>query len=322
MPFSPKVERTLENFRHAIRTGRMPHAVLACGHPRGDGGDFASGLLQQLFPAATAERLREHPDVRWIEPEGKARQIKIDECRELIRFMGLTSYEGGWKAGVVLFADRLNLPAQNALLKTLEEPPPRSLLLLVTDVPEALLATIRSRAQYVEVLDAGSGAGGAPWRAAVLELLRNPPARRACEMVAWTDRLTAPLRDLEDVAREEETALQERRAQARADGELGKTDKEIVEGRVASRVKEMREELLRTLQLWQRDVLALSRCGEGVPLNFPAEIGSLAEQARGLPLAEALRRVAAVDDVRGLLERNVRPSVVLPRLARALSRAT
>ena len=297
----------------------MPHALLVSGHPRGSGSDFAEGLLGMLYPGVSPARLHEHADIRWIEPEGKSRQIKIDDCRDLIQFIGLTSYEGGWKAGVILFADRMNDNAQNALLKTLEEPPPRTLLVLVTDVPAALKATIRSRSQYVEVLEHGQSEG-TPWMAEVMDLLRKPPARRACEMVAWTDRLIRPLRSLEELAREEETERQEAVARSRKDGELSKADKDVVEGRVASRVKEMREEFLRTLQLWQRDVLARTQLAEEVPANFPMEEAYVAEQAEGLTFAEAAARVAAVDEIRDLFEHNVRDLMALPRLARAISK--
>ena len=321
MPSSRKVEAALENFRRAFAAGRMPHAVLAAGHPRGAGAEFAEGLLALPFGSAAAARLRQHADVRWIEPEGKARQIRVDGIRELIGFIGLTSYEGGWKAGVILFADRLNEPAQNILLKTLEEPPPNSLLVLVTDAPAALLPTIRSRAQFVDVEEDGAGAG-APWRATVLELLRHPPARRATEMIAWTDRLTAPLRSLEELAAAEETAREEEAARARdGDGaELTKATKGLVDGRVAARVKEMRAEILRTIQLWQRDVLALAVQAETRPAYFPDDADALAAQAAGLAFAEAAKRVAVVDEVRELMEHTVRDEVVLPRLARAFSR--
>ncbi len=318
MPFSPKVERALEDLRRTIRADRMPHALLVSGHPRGSGTVFAEGLLTLLFPGAEGKRLHEHPDIRWVEPEGKARQIKVDGCRELARFIGLTSYEGGWKAGVVLFADRLNASAQNMLLKTLEEPPPRSLLLLVTDIPAGMLPTIRSRAQYIEVLDDETSAE-APWMPLVMDLLRHPPVRRGCEMIAWTDRLTAPLRSLEEFARAEETERQEQAVRSRKDADLTKADKDIVEGRVSSRVKEMRAELLRTLMLWQRDVLARVQNAEAVPANFPDEEAYVAEQAEGLAFAEAVRRVETVNEVRELLEHNIRESVALPRLARALS---
>ncbi len=318
MPFSPKVEQVLDSLRRTVSAGRMPHALVICGHPRGAGLDLATGLLGLLFPGVSPDRLSQHPDIHWIEPEGKARFIRVDGIRELIEFIGLTSYEGGWKAGVVLFADRLNPNAQNALLKTLEEPPPRSLLVLVTDIPAALLPTIRSRSQYVEVRDPAHPAG-APWLPLVMDLLRHPPERRGCDVMAWTDRLTAPLRSLEELARAEETERHERVAQSRTVTDLTAADKGVVDGRVATRVKEMREEVLRVLQLWQRDVLAQVQCPSAPPVYFPEDEVALAGQSRGLSFAEALHRVTVVDEIRELLGHNIRESVALPRLARAIS---
>lgn len=321
MPSSRKVDRALAHFRRAHGAQRLPHAVLVSGHPRGAGGDFAEGLLALAFPGKDAVQLRRHADVRWLEPESKSRQIRIEEIRNLIEFIGLTSYEGGWKAGVILFADRLTSNAQNALLKTLEEPPPNSLLVLVTDSPATLLPTTRSRAQFVDVTE-DERREDTPWMPLVMDLLRRPPARQACEMIAWTDRLTAPLRSLEELAEEEETAQQTERAQARGDdeGELTKASKDLIEGRVAARVKEMREEILRTLQLWQRDVLARVKQAEAQPENFPDDEDAIAAQAEGLSFADAAARVAVVDEVRELLEHNVRESAALPRMARAFSR--
>ncbi len=319
MPFLPKVEQALGHYRVAQGADRMPHALLVSGHPRGLGTAFAQGVLGLLFPGTSEAQRRQHVDIRWLEPEGKARFIKAEVVRDLIDFIGLTAYEGGWKAGVVLFADRMNETAQNILLKTLEEPPPKSLLLLVTDTPAGLLPTIRSRTQWVDVL-ADERSAEAPWLAAVIDLMRHPPARRACEMIAWTDRLTAPLRSLEGLAEEEETARQEAQAQARGVGEFTNADKAVVEGRVATRVKEMREEIFRVIQLWQRDVLARALGAESVPVHYPGEEAYIDEQAQGLSSADALARVAAVDEVRELLEHNIRDTSVLPRLARALSK--
>lgn len=323
MPFSPKVERKLEDFRRAFAARRLPHAVLVAGHPRGAGGEFAEGLLALPFRTREPTRLRQHVDVRWLEPESKTRQIKVAVVRELIQFIGLTPYEGGWKAGVVLFADRLNDSAQGALLKTLEEPPPNSLLVLVTDSPASLNATIRSRTQFADVSEEGRRAE-TPWQPTVMDLLRQPPLRQACEMISWTDRLTAPLRALEELAGAEETTRQETLAKAHGgeEAELTTASKELVEARVATRVKEMREEILRTMQFWQRDVLAKVKNAEVPPAYFPNDERAIAAQAAGLSFAEAAGRVEAVDDVRELLEHNVRESSALVRLARAFSPPT
>ena len=311
MPFSRKIEAALESFRRASDAGRMPHALVVSGHPRGAGSDFAEALLGVVFGEPRAEALRHHVDIQRVEPESKSRQIKAEAVRALVDFFGLTSYGGGWKAAVILFADRMNETAQNILLKTLEEPPPHSLLVLVTDSPAALLPTIRSRAQYVEVT-ADDRSRDAAWVPVVMDLLRHPPERKGCEMLAWTDRLTAPLRELEAQAKAEESEREE-------EEEGAKAAKEILDGRIAARMKEMREEILRTIKLWQRDVMARATRAEETPENFPDEEDSIAAQAEGLSFADAAARVAVVDEVRGLLEHNIRASVALPRLARAFS---
>ncbi len=311
MPFSNKIEVALENFRRSFAVGRMPHALMVSGHPRGAGADFAKALLGVVFNEPQVATLCQHVDIQWIEPESKSRQIKADAVRSLIDFFGLTSYEGGWKAAVILFADRMNETSQNILLKTLEEPPPQCLIVLVTDSPATLLATIRSRSQYVDVTE-DNRSRDATWVPVVMDLLRHPPLRQGCEMISWTDRLTAPLREMEEMAKAEESERDQ-------ESEGTKAAKEIIEGRIAARVKEMREEILRTIQLWQRDVVALVTRAESVPAYFPNEETYLAEQAAGLSFAEAVARVAAVDEVRELLEHNIRASVALLRLARALS---
>ena len=312
MPFSKKIEAALGNFRRAFAAGRMPHALIVSGHPRGAGSDFAEALLGVVFGESQPERLLQHVDIQWVEPESKSRQIKAEVIRDLVGFFGLTSYAGGWKAAVIRFADRLNETAQNILLKTLEEPPPHSLLVLVTDSPATLLPTIRSRSQYVDVTE-DDRSRDASWVPAVMDLLRHPPARQGCEMIAWTDRLTAPLRELEEQAKAEESELAE-------ESESTKAAKEIVAGRVAARMKEMREEILRTIQLWQRDVMARAIQAEAVPENFPEEEAAIAEQAEGLSFAAAAARVAVVDEVRELLEHNIRAATALPRMARAFSK--
>ena len=80
------------------------------------------------------------------EKKGKLkRDIPVDEVRRIAPFLRLTAAEGGWRVVVLDGADRLNPAGQNAILKILEEPPARALLIVVTDNPGALLPTIRSR---------------------------------------------------------------------------------------------------------------------------------------------------------------------------------
>ena len=146
-------------------------------------------------------------------------------------------------------------------------------------------------------------------RSALQQLWRRDPRGR-CTGLALRDLLRRTPPSVEAVAR----------ARGGDAAELTRAAKEVVEGRVAARVKEMREEILRMIQLWQRDVLACAAGAEAGSGHFPEEAAAIAAQAAGLTFAEASARVAAVDEVRELLEHNIRDAAALPRLARALSR--
>src|SRR5581483_12166891 len=78
-------------------------------------------------------------------------QVTVDEVRRTIPFFGSTGGEAGWRIAVVDPADDMNPSAANALLKVLEEPPERSLFLLVSHAPGRLLPTIRSRSRWLEL---------------------------------------------------------------------------------------------------------------------------------------------------------------------------
>jgi DNA polymerase-3 subunit delta' len=307
-PFSPKAEKALAYFKTAREAGRMPHAVLVAGDPRGEGKAFAEELMRPLFPAAAAG-LDRHPDIRWIEPESKSRVIKVEEhMRPFNEFVSLTSYEGGWKAGVVLFAERMNEASQNALLKTLEEPPERTLIVLVTQQPSELLATVRSRTFFVDLGE--EGRTDAPWKDEVLALLAEPPARRPLEIAAWAARLGGPLEAIKGQAAEDEAE----EAEAKDPG-APEPDKEAREARVASRVKEAQEGLFRYIQLFQRDLLEAKTGGECTV----ADRKTAEALAARYTLDALLKRVEAVEKARKAISRNIKAETVLFLLARDLS---
>src|SRR6185312_6892575 len=81
----------------------------------------------------------------------ESKQLRIEQVRELAEELALTSHQGGYKIGILSPADSLNRFAANALLKTLEEPPPRTLLILVASQPSRLPPTILSRCQKLRV---------------------------------------------------------------------------------------------------------------------------------------------------------------------------
>jgi DNA polymerase III delta prime subunit len=93
-----------------------------------------------------------HPDVFRVEPEGAKRIIPVKAIREkILDPLSTSSFSGGWKVSVIVGADRMEAPSANAFLKSLEEPMPGTLHLLLTDAPEGILPTIVSRTQRIDL---------------------------------------------------------------------------------------------------------------------------------------------------------------------------
>jgi DNA polymerase-3 subunit delta' len=144
------------------RAGRLPHALMFTG-PRGIGKERLAGLLAQSLlcrepqaddlpcgecPPCRLYRAGTHPDVREVRPEEAGRVIRIDQIRAVTGFLGLKS--PGSKVALISPAQSMNLAAANSLLKTLEEPPPQSLIVLVVTRGATLPATVRSRCQRLD----------------------------------------------------------------------------------------------------------------------------------------------------------------------------
>ena len=146
----------------AVRRDSLPPALLFSG-PEGVGKRRVAIALAQALncPAASAHGALEidacgvcptcqriargvHPDVHIVEP-GEIGNIKVDQVRDVVDRAGYRPFEGRRRVVIIDQADALIAQAQNALLKTLEEPPAGSVFLLVTARPDVLLPTVRSR---------------------------------------------------------------------------------------------------------------------------------------------------------------------------------
>jgi DNA polymerase III subunit delta' len=169
-----EAERTLLD---SYRTGQIPHAWLIGGPPgigkatlayrmarfvlaNPDPSELAVQQAQSLavskeHPVTRRISNQAHPDLLVLrrtinEKTGKLHQdIAVDDIRRTVPFFGSTPGEGGWRVAIVDSVEELNRSGENALLKVLEEPPPRSLLLLVSNAPGRVLPTIRSRCRVL-----------------------------------------------------------------------------------------------------------------------------------------------------------------------------
>ncbi len=171
-PWQDEIWRQLNEARQ-----KLPHALLMQGMKGVGKLDFARSLAQGLLcesPHATGLGCGQclacgwiaqgnHPDFRCMEPEaltdtgeagenkGKkaSRQIRIEQVRELEGLVNLSAHRNGMRVIIIHPAEAMNLNAANALLKTLEEPPPNTLFILITHQPQYLLPTVRSRCRKI-----------------------------------------------------------------------------------------------------------------------------------------------------------------------------
>ncbi|MEM0965091.1 MAG: hypothetical protein AAGJ81_02915 [Verrucomicrobiota bacterium] len=126
-----------------FRKGRLGHAVLLHGPILNSLEKVTEKLAGEIL--GTSGSPAKHPDCRIIRPINRMRQIGVEPIRDLVKVVSHTANQGGRKVGIIVEADRMNLQASNAFLKTLEEPPADTNLILISARPNDLLDTIRSR---------------------------------------------------------------------------------------------------------------------------------------------------------------------------------
>src|SRR5213083_3757950 len=144
MPFSRTT--ALEFLRRAHQQSRVAHAYLITGPP-GSGKQLLAANLASLVNGTPAKDVfsSKAREIFVARPESKSRRIVIAQIRELEHALQMRASNGRRKVAIIPDADRLIAQAANAFLKTLEEPPKDSLLLLLSALPEALPETILSR---------------------------------------------------------------------------------------------------------------------------------------------------------------------------------
>ena len=317
------VDRAYGLIERAVKSGRVANAYLLVGSVRGMAGELADRVLHLLFGEGD---LRVHPDIHRLVPAKKTRIISVDAMRErMIEPMEKTTFMGGWKAGVVLGADRLRTESANAFLKTLEEPPPHTLFLLLSERPEQLLPTIISRCQRIDLPDARAQQLEEPYRTQVLDALSSNDLTGVTARAAAAAKLAAVLAALKELAA---ARVQEDLAEEESDaGE--ELEEDAVTALVESRYRESRADFVATVMSWFRDLMALCAAarrasldgddGGEVPLVNEPRRTVLERRARKITRTQAFRNVEAVEAFATSLERNIPElpllSFLLDRLA-------
>ncbi len=303
MPFT--AAEAYQLLQRAQSQDRLAHAYLLTG-PVGSGKrDLAARACALLLGEPVADF--QHPDIHLLEPESKSRRILIEQLHELEHHLRLRSFLGGRKIGVVVDADRLHPNAANAFLKTLEEPPARGHLLLLSSQPEQVLEKILSRCLEI------------PLRSVEVRTVTPLQQRLLATLQAHARQAAPGLAPAFGIVREFQTLLAEARdaIQTDADAELSREEKhykqtteskswlddreDYYKALVQSRYIAVRQTLLDTLDQWWADALRQKTSPEtgAALLDHPDLAGETASLAQQYTATALLGKVAALEKLRG-----------------------
>jgi DNA polymerase-3 subunit delta' len=318
--------------QRSLERGRLAHAYLFIGHRLVELEGLARTLAKTLncqnpvrktaggpavdccdeCPACRKIGQDNHGDVHWVRPESKSRVVTIEQIRDLMKEIHLKPNEAEYKVAVIEAADRLNAQAANAFLKTLEEPPPKSVLILLTTEPQRLLETILSRCLRLTFMAEGAASLAGPH----LGWLRSFGELAAEEQKSLMGRyrlLGALLNRLGEMKAGVEKELTGRSPLERYDDlepELREKWEVELAAAIEAEYRLQRSDLLVGLQWWLRDVWVRSLSIDSGLLTFP-DLESAGHVARRITPVQAMENLDVSERTQRLLGSNVQEALAL-----------
>jgi DNA polymerase III subunit delta' len=305
----------LEYLHRAYEQSRLAHAYLISGPP-GSGKQLLAADLASLVNGTPADEVfsAKAREIFIARPESKSRRIVIEQIRDLEHALQMRASNGRRKVAIISDADRLQPQAANAFLKTLEEPPKDSLLLLLSALPEALPETILSRCIAIP-LASNDELQNKEEEEELVKLLRQA-AREHTWTIQFAYRLAQEFQRLlravrEEVKRETDNALnqEERRYRDATDGAWLEEREQYYKALTESLYLQRRAGLIEKLFAWWSDVL---RSSNGVaPRNLPDAKNETDALAKRFSSAEILRRIRFLEELRDHLGRNIQEALAI-----------
>ena len=339
----PAQEQSIQLLQRSLERGRLAHGylftgahldeleavaqslakTLNCHQPVRKGGK-AVDCCDKCLSCQKIEHAN-HADVRWIRPESKSRVITIEQIRDLMQEINLKPTEAEYKVAMIVAADRLNEKAANAFLKTLEEPPARSNLILLSTEPQRILETILSRCLRLNF--AGEGPRKLdPARMAWLTTFSDLAAAEQKSLLGryrLMDVVLKKLNEMKAVIEESLTARSPLQRYTDVEKELEDKWEDELTAAIEAEYRRQRADLLVALQWWLRDVWLLKigdrrkemgdRDEEGVVdglMNFP-QVAGTARVAQRISAKDAMENLGVMEQLQRWLSTNVQEALAL-----------
>ncbi len=295
--------------------GRLAHAYLITG-PTGSGkAAMALRLIQMVGHQAASLEDAPREFVQVVRPESKSRRIRVEAMRALEKRMHLAVPDGVTKIGIIFDADRLLPEAANAFLKTLEEPPPQSLLLLLTPQPEQLLDTILSRCLKIPLHSTA-----APERSNAETMLLDALAKHfTAQAVKGLSGALGFMQSFVEILKSEKEGLKKRydddlKAEAAAYGKTTEGDwlkrrEDHYKALTESDYLQRRNSLVQLVVDWHGDALRQQRGSH--QLDLPEFQAQTAATAKRIGEQGLLERLDALEALRTDLNTNVNETLAL-----------
>jgi len=308
-------ETAFKYLRRAHQQNRLAHAYLITGPPC-SGKQLLAADLANLVNGTPARDVfsTKAREIFVVRPESKSRRILIQQIRDLGHALQMRAANGRRKVAIIPDADRLVTQAANAFLKTLEEPPKDSLLLLLSALPEALPETILSRCIAIP-LESNREVHSKHEEEKLVKLLQHASSEKKWT-IQFAYRLAQEFQGMlravrEEVKREtDETFKKETtRYKDATDGAWLEEREEYYKALTESVYLQRRAGLIETLFAWWTDVL---RASNGVAQrNLPRADQETAVLAARFSTIEILKRIRCLEELRDHLSRNIHEALAI-----------
>ena len=313
-------DKAISLMENAKANQRLAHAYLITG-PSGAGKELlAIRMIEMVNEADRARNVQKLDELKnatttVIGPESKSRRIKVEAIREGEHVLQMVAPPGVTKFVVIKDADRMMPQAENAFLKTLEEPPDSSRLLLLSSQPEMLLETILSRCIKIPLAGKGGPAELDESARGLLEALRshaNSGEKSISGALGLMSRFSGILKEEKAAIAQRNQEIQKAEVaqyQKTTEGDYLKRREEYFKAITEAEYLRQRNDLIEYLVMWFGDVL---RQQHGSPhLDLPDFAETTRKLASEMHINELSRRIDAVEELRTNLNTNVFEALAL-----------